>query len=86
MRVPSLPAALPPVLIAFVIVTGIPSTLPLPMWLWWVAPPRPALLLRSVFQQHNGTPEPGRYYCCSVALQDGVWTSASTRGQDDVVF
>ena len=39
MRVPSLRAALPPVLIAFVIVTGILANLPLPMWLWWAAPP-----------------------------------------------
>jgi hypothetical protein len=39
MRVPSLRAALPRVVIAFVIVTGILANLPLPMWLWWVAPP-----------------------------------------------
>jgi hypothetical protein len=39
MKVPSLRAALPPVLIAFVIVTGILANLPLPMWLWWAAPP-----------------------------------------------
>jgi hypothetical protein len=30
---------LPPVLIAFVIVTGILANLPLPMWLWWAARP-----------------------------------------------
>jgi len=39
MRVPSLRAALPRVVIAFVIVTGILANLPLPMWLWWAAPP-----------------------------------------------
>ena len=39
MRVPSLRAALPPVLIAFVMVTGVLANLPLPMWLWWAVPP-----------------------------------------------
>jgi hypothetical protein len=39
MKVPSLRAALPPVLIAFVMVTGILANLPLPMWLWWAVPP-----------------------------------------------
>jgi hypothetical protein len=39
MRVPSLRAALPSVLIAFVIVTGAIANLPLPTWLWWAVPP-----------------------------------------------
>jgi len=39
MKVPSLRAALPPALIAFVMVTGVLANLPLPMWLWWAAPP-----------------------------------------------
>jgi hypothetical protein len=39
MKVPSPRAALPPVVIAFVIVTGILANLPLPMWLWWAARP-----------------------------------------------
>ena len=39
MRVPSLRAALPSVLIAFVMVTGVLANLPLPMWLWWAVPP-----------------------------------------------
>ncbi len=39
MKVPSLRAALPPVLIAFVMVTGVLANLPLPMWLWWAVPP-----------------------------------------------
>lgn len=39
MKVPSLRAALPSVLIAFVMVTGVLANLPLPMWLWWAVPP-----------------------------------------------
>jgi hypothetical protein len=39
MRVPTLRTALPPVVIAFVMVTGVLANLPLPMWLWWAVPP-----------------------------------------------
>ncbi len=73
MRVPSLRAALPPVLIAFVIVTGILANLPLPMWLWWAAPPVELYYSGTYFSSTMATPEPGRYYCGSMALQDGAW-------------
>jgi hypothetical protein len=39
MKVPPLRTALPPVAIAFVVVTGVLANLPLPMWLWWAVPP-----------------------------------------------
>lgn len=39
MRAWSLRAALPPAIIAFVIVAGILANLPLPLWLWWAIPP-----------------------------------------------
>jgi hypothetical protein len=39
MKVPTLRATLPPVVIAFVVVAGVLANLPLPMWLWWAVPP-----------------------------------------------
>lgn len=39
MRVPSLRSALPPVLIGFVMATGVLANLPSLMWLWWAVPP-----------------------------------------------
>ena len=79
MRVPSLRAALPPVLIAFVIVTGILANLPCPCGSGGLFHPLNSITLDRI-QQLNRTPEPGPNDRGSVALQDGVWTSRSTRG------
>lgn len=76
MRVPSLRAALPPVLIAFVIVTGILANLPLPMWLWWAAPPVELYYSGTYFRSTMGHRNPA----ATTAVQ---WLYKTASGRPD---
>lgn len=76
MKVPSLRATLPPVVIAFVIVTGVLANLPLPMWLWWAVPPVELYYSGAYFRSTMGHRNPA----ATTAVQ---WLYKTAPGRPD---
>jgi len=85
MRVPSLRAALPPVVIAIVIVTGILANLPLPMWLWWAAPPVKLYYSGTYFRSTMGHRNPAATTAVQWLYKEAPGRVDQLAVEDDVV-